>query len=79
MNRRSFLRSLGAAAAAPVLLALPAPAETVDALVLGERALEKRAVPAGFASLSQAQMRTWARSFWNQAKSPSYLSRFGDL
>lgn len=78
MKRRDFLRSLGAAAAAPVLLALPAPAETTDVLVLGERALEKRTVPAGFAALSQAQMRAWARSFWNQAKSPSFLLR-GDL
>lgn len=79
MKRRDFLRSLGAAAAAPILLALPASAETIDVLMLGERSLEKRAVPAGFASLSQAQMRAWSQSFWNQAKSPSYLSRFGDL
>lgn len=79
MKRRDFLRSLGAAAAAPVLFALPAPGETIDVLVLGERSLEKRSVPTGtFASLSDTQMRTWARSFWNQAKSPSFLLR-GDL
>lgn len=76
MKRRSFLTAALLAPLAPKLAALPAPAEPIKALALGEQALEMREVT-NFAALTPAQMRVWSRDFWAAARNRSIFSAEG--